>query len=318
MDPLVDRFPFPFGEKAPHRYSNNSVPLDPPLSVEVTPTYREEVELKRRLLREVHSRCYRSLPGTEEAQWEAAQLVLDHLAGHAPERFRLKQEEDRRIFVNRVMEERREFTFRDASTLPCEPLDFAGRHVQEDLILMAQKDGELILEAGQLCFPANWSLAFKLGMTFREIHEPIPGFNEGGLSDQIERFLLRMEAGRPWVRRNWSLTVGRHLDTSPETIHRWGRQKKEVTPENAGSLVHLRVEVQKLFRLPRSHAVLFTIHTHLLPLEKLARRLEWLERFHRVVTTLSDEILKYKGILEFHEPMVRYLEGLRAGGGRKA
>ncbi|WP_256942263.1 DUF3445 domain-containing protein [Bacillus sp. OV166] len=47
-----------------------------------------------------------------------------------------------------------------------QPLDFIGRHVQEDIIFMMQRDGDLYLDAGQLCFPANWSLAFDLGLYF--------------------------------------------------------------------------------------------------------------------------------------------------------
>lgn len=152
-----------------------------------------------------------------------------------------------------------------------EPLDFIGRHVQEDLIFMMERDGELYLDAGQLCFPANWSLAFNMGMSFKEIHGPIPGFKNEGLDQRIFTFLMRMEAGDPWVRRNWSLMAGDRLDTSFETYDEWGKGRRNVTRENVGKYVHVRVEVQKLYRLPGSRGLLFTIHTYLLQLEEFTK-----------------------------------------------
>lgn len=37
------------------------------------------------------------------------------------------------------------------------------------------------MDAGQLCFPANWSLAFNAGMTYLEFHSPVLVFSSTGL-----------------------------------------------------------------------------------------------------------------------------------------
>ncbi|MCK9906727.1 DUF3445 domain-containing protein, partial [Frankia sp. Cpl3] len=103
---------------------------------------------------------------------------------------------------------------------------------------------------------------------------------DNGLGDRIKSFIMRIESGKPWIRRNWSLTAGNHLASPLETFHLWGQERKNVTRENAGELVHLRVEVQKLFRLPRSNGILFTIHTHLLPIAELKKQQAWLQRFY--------------------------------------
>ncbi|HET7657051.1 MAG TPA: DUF3445 domain-containing protein, partial [Bacillales bacterium] len=58
-----DLFPFPFDEPF-FRYSNNAVQLDPPICIDLTEDYKEEIALKRRLLNEHFSRCYQSLPHT--------------------------------------------------------------------------------------------------------------------------------------------------------------------------------------------------------------------------------------------------------------
>jgi dimethylamine monooxygenase subunit A len=119
---------------------------------------------------------------------------------------------------------------------------------------------------------------------------------------------MRLEAGTPWERLNWSLMAGDRLDTSLETFNRWGRLRKQVTSENAGELVHIRVEVQKLFRLPRTNSILFSIHTHLLPLEQLVTNIEWLQQFYDILSELPAHIIEYKGISTYKKAVLEYLE----------
>jgi dimethylamine monooxygenase subunit A len=304
----IEHFPYPFKDTI-YRYSNNSLLMEVPNSIEVTPTYTEEILLKRQLLTQHPERCFQSLPHTTEAQWEILELIIDHLVVYYPNEFKLYKNGNNWSFHNHALKEKYDFILGEESTLPQQPLDFIGRQVQEDLILMGQRDGNLYLDAGQLCFPANWSLAFDLGMSFKEIHHPIPGFKEEGLDDRILNFLLKLEAGNPWERKNWSLMAGNRLDTSLETYDHWGKGRKKVTSKNAGDFVHLRVEVQRLFRLPRSNNILFTIHTHLLSLEKLANRREWLEQFYHILKELPPHIVDYKGLSLFKDAVIDYLKG---------
>ncbi len=300
-------FPFPFKEDT-YRYSNNSVLLDPPYAVDLTSEYEEEITLKRKLLLDHPTRCFQALPHTNEAQWEIVSLILHNLAEMSPDDFQLHINGDIWTFTNHKTNEREQFIFGNNASLPYEPLNFVGRHVQEDLILMGQRDHDLYLDAGQLCFPANWSLEFNLGMTFVEIHSPITRFTEGGLDVKIRNFIMRLEAGKPWVRRNWSLNAGRRLDTSLETFHLWGQERQRVTADNAGQLVQLRVEVQKLFRLPRTHSILFTIHTHLISLEEIAQKRSWLAQIYNILVELPDYIAEYKGMMLYKNAVLAYLE----------
>jgi dimethylamine monooxygenase subunit A len=301
-------FPYPFGDSDIYRYSNNAVPLDPPNPIELTDFYFDEISLKRELLTKHPERCYHSAPHTLDAQWEVVDLIIDNLVTHYPDRFELEKKEDEWVFSNVQTKENITFTFGDSTSLEIEPLDFIGRHVQEDLLLMMQRDGNLFLDAGQLCFPANWSLYFDAGMSFKEIHSPIPDFKDDSLDDRILQFLMRIEAGSPWWRKNWSLMAGNRLDTSLETFAEWGQVRKQVTKENAGELVHLRVEVQKLFRLPKSNGILFTIHSHMLPLERFVQHPPWLEKFYSILDELPDFIAEYKGISLYRKQVLEYLE----------
>jgi dimethylamine monooxygenase subunit A len=303
----IDTFPFPFKENF-YRYSNNSIPLEVARCIEVTENYQSEITLKRNLLKQYPERCFQSLSHSEKAQWEVLEVVTGHLTTHYPEQFSLQKIGVNWIFQNKILGETYSFIFGDSSSLQEEPLNFIGRHVQEDLILMGERDQNLYLDAGQLCFPANWSLAFDIGMSFKEIHHPIPGFKEEGLDERILKFLLRLEAGNPWGRKNWSLMAGNLLDTSLETFDKWGQARKLVTSQNAGEVVHLRVEVQTLFRLPRTNGILFTIHTHLLPLEKLATKRKWLEQFYEILIDLPAHIVDYKGLSLFRGAVVKYME----------
>jgi dimethylamine monooxygenase subunit A len=300
-------FPYPFKEQV-YRYSNNSIPLHTPNCIEVTSSYKEEMKLKRKLLENHPERCFQSLPHSVHAQWEVMDTVINHLVTYYPQHFSIERNGRHLIFHNNILNDTHTFIYGDESSLPIQPLDFIGRHVQEDLIFMMQRDGDLFLDAGQLCFPANWSLAFNAGMNFKEIHRPIPGFKEEGLDERILTFLLRMEAGDPWVRRNWSLMAGDRLDTSLETFDQWGGDRRRVTEDNAGEFVHFRVEVQKLFRMPGSNGILFTIHTHLLSLERFASNPEWLHQFYQILGELPEHISEYKGISLFKEPVLDYLK----------
>ncbi len=309
--PLLERFPFPFNADS-YRYSNNARSLVPPACLDITPEYCDEIKQKRHLLEQYHERTFQSFAHSMEAQWDVLELLMNEMAMVHSRYFSLDKQGDLWTFRNHLLGEEQSFTFGDSSTLPFEPLDFIGRHVQEDLVLMLQRDGDLYMDAGQLCFPANWSIAFDLGMTYLQFHSPVPVYSDSGLAEKVRNFLLRMESGKPWTRYNWTITVGRRLDTFPENYDEWGSEKRHVTALNAGRLVHLRTEDQRLFRLTRSNGILFSIHTHLISLEELVNNLSYAERFYRVLCDLPDELADYKGFISYKPVMLEYLERVLA------
>lgn len=305
MVSLQHRFPFPF-EETHHIYSNNLKPLESACCIQVTDQYVLEVAERRRLLFNHPDRCFRATLDTLSAQWEVLDAVIHQLVNHYPECFELQKHGDEWIFRNILLNETERFTFGDESTLATQPLNWIGRQVQEDLILMVQRDDELYLDAGQLSFPSVWSLTFDFGMSFREIHRPVPWSEE--LGDKIRRFLLRVEVGRPWTRLNWAMQVGRRLDISPETFADWGAARYQLTQENLAKEVHLRVEEQCILRLPGSNALLFTIHTYLKSLEELSENPEWILTLHAVLTTLSEQVAEYKGLTVYRQDVIQRLE----------
>ncbi|WP_445491928.1 heme-dependent oxidative N-demethylase subunit alpha family protein [Niallia sp. 03133] len=123
--------------------------------------------------------------------------------------FTLDKDGDEWHFINHLLQEEQIFKFGDLTSLSVEPLDFIGRHIQEDIMFLNQRGGNIYLDAGQLCFPGNWSLPFNLGRTFEEIHSPVPSFSDSGLARKAREFLMRIETGKPWTRFNWTITAGK-------------------------------------------------------------------------------------------------------------
>jgi hypothetical protein len=191
--------------------------------------------------------------------------------------------------------------------LPRQPLDYITRQAQGDFVVMDQREGDLWTEAGMVTTQADWSLDFDLGMTFKEWHGPVPLAHELQVFDRALKFLLNLRLGQPVRRLNWTMTVNPRLDTSPENYHKWGTDRASVTAQNAGDLVHLRVELQGLWRLPRSNAVVFGIRCYLISLRELATVPKWARRVHRVLRDLHPALIDYKGLTRYRDAAVAWL-----------
>lgn len=151
------------------------------------------------------------------------------------------------------------------------PLHTLGRLVQEDLCLMVSNgQGEHILGGAVLCFPASWTLAEKLGHPMTRIHTPVPEYDEN-IARRVQRVLNGVQAGRAMWRMNHNLYA------SPDLFH----PRTEDAPRTDTTPQYLRAERQCLVRLPKTDAVLFTIHTYVMALACLdPKALESLHAAH--------------------------------------
>src|SRR3546814_16539920 len=61
-----------------------------------------------------------------------------------------------------------------------------------------------LLAAGSRCLLSRCRLADRLGRQKAAIHDPVPGFNDR-LARPVDRFFDRVEAGRLYMRLNWSV-----------------------------------------------------------------------------------------------------------------
>jgi hypothetical protein len=308
----LDQFPFPFTD-GNYRYSNDMKKLDVNNAncVEITPEYLTQVMKKRELLNEMPDVRFQSFPHTMEMQWEVLEMVVGMAVDRYPEYFSIEKDNDNWTFKNNLTNEEEKFIFGDVSSIPYEPLDFIGRHFATDFVLMVHRDNNVFLEVGQVSFAALFSVNWNKGMSFDEIHGPVPFVSRKGvdLTARVREFLLRIEPGEPWTRINWNLMADR-WDVNYETMDVWGPERSKIDSENAGKLVRLRVEEQKFYKMPRSNAILFVLNTQFLPLEDLEKRTEWLDLTYSVLQDIPKPMAEYKGIAPFLEPSVEYLKNV--------
>lgn len=309
----IRRFPFPFNEDK-YMYSVNMEPhvsAGPPGHaynnlIDVDEHYVAEMRDRDLVLKEDPLR-YQALPHMMTAQWDTLELLMEHQAASYPDLFILTKAGDSWRWINKPLGIDQTFTFGDVSTLPVEPLEFITRQAQGDFVIVDQRDNNLWCDAGMVTTQADWSLDFDIGMNFHEWHGPVPLAHEIGVFDRALKFLLNLQLGKPVRRLNWTMTINPRLDTSPENYHKWGPDRATVTPENVGNKVHLRCELQSLWRLPRSNAILFVIRCYLIKMEELVTVPKWGRRFHRVLRDLPPELVDYKGLTRYRPTTIEWL-----------
>lgn len=323
---LVAGFPFPFVDDR-YRYSTNVEPAGRPVStpagqwgaavVDIDGEYAAELAERADILRRDPNRA-EVLPHMRPAAWDAAMTLMRELATAYPSTMALERlGHGRWRWTNGLLGLTQEFAYGDDGTLPEEPLRWIAGQVQEDIVLLDQRD-QLYGDAGVVTFAADWSFGFDVGMSFLEIHGPVPRLREQGVITRAHEFLKRLQPHQPYRRTNWTLTIGRRLDVSTELYPEWGPDREmiqRVDDATFGRLVHLRVEVQHLIRLPDSGAIMFLIRTYLLPLELLATVDPWRRRAAEVLAELPEDMADYKGIIKYRD---RAAAWLHAAGGEAA
>jgi len=228
------------------------LPLDPARWLVPDEAFAGQMAERDRLIADREAEVHGLLPAAEPAAAELYGVVLALL----PERgYRLGGSEALRP---------------DGVTVPLDPgrpLLTLGRLVQDDLCLMEQGEdfghpGEHVLTGAILCFPASWTLAEKLGRPLVRIHAPVPPY-DADIARRVQRLFDAIAPGRPLWRMNW------HPYASAELFH--PRREAEPRPKPAGPVPWLRSELQCLLRLPATGAVVFSIRTHVVAMERLPR-----------------------------------------------
>lgn len=316
---LLATFPFPFPADR-YRYSTNVEPAGTAVAtptgqwgdrvIDVDSEYEGELAERASILAADPTR-YAVLPHMRPACWDTMLTLMRELATAYPDTMSLTGDGTVWQWRNSRLGVVQDFVFGDETTLPAEPLAYIAGQVQEDIVLLDQRDGDLFGDAGIVTFAADWSFGFDVGMAFLEIHGPVPHLRESGVITRARDFLMRLQPNETYRRTNWTLTIGRRLDVSTELYHEWGPDRPMIlTVDDAtfGRMLHLRVEVQHLIRLPESGAVCFLIRSYMLPLCDVATVEPWRARAATVLAELPDDLADYKGIISYRDRTVSWLE----------
>lgn len=128
-----------------------------------------------------------------------------------------------------------------------DPLLTLGHLVQEDICILQKRGDEHVLTGAVLCFPANWRLADKAGRPLVGIHDTVAEY-DANIARRVQRLFDGVRVGRPLWRFN-------RLTYAEPDLH----QPRRISDEQRRDFI--RSERQCILRLPKSDAVIFTIHT---------------------------------------------------------
>lgn len=268
--------------------------------IELGPDSPAQMAERRCLLADRRADVLAGLPGSEEAQRELLDCLVEHLLARFPDRFQRTGDAIREPWTGSAHPVRRS----------AEPLATVGGLVPEDVCLLEAGPEGYRLTAAVLCFPSHWWLADKLGRPLDLIHAPVPGY-EAALAPAVNRFFAGIRVERPVWRLNWSLhdTAALFLPTPDH----------EPEPSSEGERGWwLRIERQTLRRLPVSGAVAFTIRTHLEPLAQVVREQGAAEALAGRIRELPPAMLAYKGLTTIRTPLLTWLDQVAASGGGSA
>jgi len=178
----------------------------------------------------------------------------------------------------------------------------AGLAQEDFCVMQARPDGAYALTAALVCAPAYWRLAEKLGKPLADIHGPVPGF-AARLGGAADRFFTGLTVERPVWRANWSV-----LET-PVLFHPQPREPLlDLTAENAGEKLWLRIERQTLRRLPHSRAVVFTFRTLVRRLDEVAAESPVAGAMAARIREMEPGMAGYKGMSFLREPLLAWLD----------
>jgi hypothetical protein len=186
------------------------------------------------------------------------------------------------------------------------PLEAAGRLTTEDLVMMVERHGRLVVGGGVVAAPNRWDLATKIGRTLSEVHEPVARLNEQ-LAGPIDGFFDRLRPERSWWRLGWGLLATDELYLPLDGTAPAASPPPAPGDADAADRLFLRVERETLRRFPRTGAVLFTIGTTIRPLSHLASRPDDARRLAEAVRAFPDDVAAYKGVAALREAALRVL-----------
>lgn len=264
---------------APFRWRVGVRPLDLADWIELGPDADAAIAAKPRLMAEHPDTVFAVLDDVEAESREVANVLIEHLRRRWPDRYG-EVELDPTLHA----------------------LDAAARLVPEDLVLMVERGGDLVVGGGSVCFPNRWDLRSKLGLTMAGVHAPVSQLNEQ-LEAPIDSFFERLTPARSFWRLGWGILDTRDWYTPVDGT-------AAPRPAAPGPHEHyLRVERETLRRFPITNGVLFTIRTYVAPLPALAGDVDVAGRLADSIAALPDDVKSYKDIEMSAAELIRMLRG---------
>lgn len=166
-----------------------------------------------------------------------------------------------------------------------------GPCLREDIAIHCLDDKRDWLAAAHICFPSGWLPEEKIGKSFHEIHEPIPGMRLNNSRKLVEAMIH----SSPYERYVWSVIFEDRINSHPRF------PKKKFDPTNP--VLFVKYERQVIIGFPECSAALFIICQHLIPEDKIHK-----PTLKKALESMTKEQRIYKSIDESCDDLVRYLD----------
>lgn len=296
MTPLPpERLLLPF-EAGPYRMAMGLTACPADDLVELDERYLDEMAERRELLASRHHDVFATTPGSEAARAEVLELIAALLPRRHPDWFAREGP----VLHNRLTGEGW-----DLANPEHDPLELAGRLVQEDLCVIDASGAAPVLAAAILCAPTSWRLREKIGLPLAEVHVPVPMYADR-LSAAVDRFMAALKPGRVAERQNWGMT------DDPALFQQWGKHRTAlesgITAANAPDRLFFRMERQTLVRLPASGAVLFVIRVHCYPLRRVLGVPGAGAELAAALRAMPEALTAYKSLPRFRDALLACLD----------
>lgn len=207
-----------------------------------------QMALRDRLISGHQAKVHALLPTAEDAAGECLDLALTALSQDSAYRIDAKtvtRPDGTGVHIDRHA-----------------PLLTLGRLVQEDICLMQPGPDGAVLVGAILCFPASWTLAEKIGRPLMGIHAPVQEY-DGTLGKRVQRLFDTIRPDQLLMRANAILYH------EPTLFNPRSEADPPALRHQAPGGQFMRSERQVLRRLPGTGVVVFSIHTTMIPVDRL-------------------------------------------------
>lgn len=266
--------------------------------IQIDSEYNHYIESKEACRRERISKYYVNSNSTLLARQNLCRFLVQELSSTYPDFFKNKQTSQGAIhFMNLLRGE--EYIFdSELKLLPgstpankyIDAVDALASQIQEDVAIhQLFSDGTDRLTLTHVCSPGQWSPEEKTGMSFKEVHVPVPQFEK--FNDHIRGMVEGAIRTGPYVRFVWGIYADprlNHHTEPPPGLHK-------DTKESAASF-HLRVERQSVIGNPESGAFFFLIRPFMYPFSEVLSDQERFEVLEHALHHMDPKIKAYKGL----------------------
>ena len=165
--------------------------------------------------------------------------------------------------------------------------------VQEDLAIVRVSPDRDWTAYLNVCSPSHWAPESKIGASFVQMHDPVPGFKK--IIPAAPGLVKAMIEKGPFVRFVWTITSDKRLNHHPAPLPGWDPDEWMGRDFSKGQF-WVRTERQVLIPLPEVSAGLFWIRVGYVSEDHIRANPALLNSLRSNLHGMTPEIRAYKGL----------------------